>query len=264
MTRPPVITFANQKGGVGKTTLTVSVTAELSRRGLRALVIDLDPQANATAWLVPEIAEPTPAARTSSDVLYSATEPGALASAIIATSWPGVDLVPAELELAGREADRVASPDLRLRKVLRGADLSVYDLVVIDTNPSLGPLLMNALNASDFAVVVTDAERFGVNGVAQVMRTLDVVMEDSNRGLQLAGIVVNKFDSRTAEHVGRWNELVEAYGGSVWARIPHRAAAASAASASVPIHRMRSGDTLLVDAVTELTGSLLELKAGAW
>lgn len=264
MTRPAVITFANQKGGVGKTTLTVSVAAELSRRGKRVLVIDLDPQCNATAWLVPGLAEPTPAERTSSDVLYSAQQEGALEAAIVTTTWPGVDLVPAELELAGREADRVASPDLRLRKALRGVDLSRYDLVVIDTNPSLGPLLMNALNASDFALVVTDAERFGANGVAQVMRTLNVVMEDSNQGLQLAGIVVNKFDVRTAEHIGRWNELVETYGGAVWARVPHRAAAASAASSSVPVHHVRSGDSALVDSVEQLTNRLVELKAGAW
>jgi chromosome partitioning protein len=252
--KPPVLVFANQKGGVGKSTVTAGTAGELAQRGMRALVIDLDPQANITAWLAPPVIE-----RTSSDVLYSPNVEGALAAAITPSSWPGVDVVPGEQELATREAERVAGADFRLRRAIRGSDLSAYDLVLIDTGPSLGPLLMNAMNAADFAVVVTDAERFGVTGVAYVLDTITVITEDSNPGLQVAGIVMNKYDARTAEHPGRWNELVEKYGGMVWARLPARAVVATASSTSLPVQQLR-GDGAWPLGVKDLTDRLLNLE----
>ncbi len=231
-----VCVLCNQKGGVGKTSLTAGLAGELAKQGKKALVIDLTPQGNVTAWLAPRTIE-----RTMNDVLYYAPTGGTVRDAIVPSQWPGVDIAPSETELASREADRVASADFRLRRALRNAELDGYDLVLIDTDPNLGPLLMNALNAADLALVVTDAERFGLIGTAQVLDTISVIQEESNPRLRVAGIVMNKYNGQIVEHLVRWKELRTNYGDLVVGRLPHRSAVATACSGGVPVQSLSSG-----------------------
>jgi chromosome partitioning protein len=231
------VTFVGRKGGIGKTALTVSTADDLANRHLRTvLVIDMDPQACASTWL--GVTDPK---RTMSDVLYSANVDGALNAAVTETAWPNVWLAPAEEELASREADRVPSSELRLRRVLRTADLSWVDEVVIDAPPSLGPLMLMCLNAARRAVIVTDSERGGVNGVGKMIAAANVVSEDSNPELQIAGIAMNKFDATTSEHPARWKELAQLYPDYERWKLPKRAAVANAYGASAPPRQMPGG-----------------------
>lgn len=235
----PRYTFVGRKGGVGKTSCAVGVADDLAYRyGQQVLLLDMDPQANATAWC--GVTEPK---RTMNDVLYNATIEGALNAAVTDTEFDRVWLVPAEEELASREADRVASSELRLRRLLRTADLEWVDTVVIDSPPSLGPLMVSALNAADRAVLVTDSERGGVDGLARVLSAATTVAEDSNPNLAVAGIIMNQFDGRFAEHAERWQELQRLYQG--WSRwkLPSRAAVANAFGASVPTRVMPGGSS---------------------
>lgn len=248
--KPQIVTYVGRKGGVGKTAMTVSTADERASRGRRVLVIDMDPQANATSWL--GVTEPK---QTMNDVLYSAKIDGALNAAIVPTAWDGVWVAPAEEDLAGREADAVASSELRLRRVLRTADLSGFDDIIIDSPPSLGVLMLNALNAAKKVVIVTDSERGGVSGVGRVASVIAVVMEDSNQELDPAGIVMNKYDASTSEHPARWAELGEVYEPWPRWRLPKRAAVATAYGASVPPRRVSGGAPfvmLLGDMVTNV------------
>lgn len=256
--QPIRIAFAGRKGGVGKTTLTAAVADELSRRGMKVLAIDMDPQANLSAWLAPaESVE-----RTVNDVLYAAEIDGALSAAIVPSSWPDVWLVAAEEELASREADRVPASDLRLRRALRTAAgvLDRFDVVLIDSPPSLGPLMINTLCAAETLVVVTDSERGGMDGVARVLAAAHVIAEDSNPALALGGIVMNQYDARIAEHAARWEELQGTYPGQVLGRVPRRAAVGTAYGASAPPRNV-GGAMPFVLAVSDVLDRVLEISA---
>lgn len=237
MGTPRRIAFGGRKGGIGKTALTVAVADDLSNRcGLNVLVIDMDPQACATTWL--GINDPN---ITMNDVLYSSNTDGALNSAIMTTEWERVWLAPAEEQLASREADNVPSKDLRLRRVLRTADLSWVDAILMDCPPSLGSLFVMSLNAAEDFVVVTDSERGGVDGVARALDAAAVIAEDANTSLQVAGIVMNKFDQSTSEHPARWAELESLYRDYPRWKLPKRIAVANAYGASSPPRLMKGG-----------------------
>jgi chromosome partitioning protein len=237
------VTFAGRKGGIGKTAITLAVADDLAvRKGLRVLVIDMDPQACASTWLGitdPEI--------TMSDVLYNAATAGALNAAITETTWPNVWVAPAEEELASREADRVPSGELRLRRVLRTANLDEIDVVLMDCPPSLGPLFLMCLNATQDVVIVTDSERGGVNGVAKAIDAASVIKEDSNPTLSIAGIIMNKYDRTTGEHPARWAELRELYPDHQRWCLPKRAAVANSYGASVPPRLMQGSAPFLAE-----------------
>lgn len=237
MPGPPRYTFVGRKGGVGKTACTVATADDLAHRhGMNVLVLDMDPQANATTWL--GVSEPK---RTMNDVLYNAKIDGALNAAVVETDFDNVWLVPAEEDLASREADRVASSELRLRRVLRTADLEWVDAVVIDSPPSLGPLMLSCLNAADLGVLVTDSERGGVDGLARVLSAAMTVTEDSNPALRVAGVIMNQFDGRITEHAERWGELERLYRDWPRWKLPTKAAVANAYGASAPPRLMPGG-----------------------
>jgi len=250
------VAFVGRKGGVGKTSLTVSVADELVQRGMSVLVIDMDPQANLTAW----VGGAEPDSLTMNDALFAAGTDGALDDVVRPSSWPGVSVAGAEERLAEREADNVPARELRLRRLLRTADLGPYDAVLVDSPPSLGLLMLNALNAVDTAVVVTDSERGGMAGVARVLEAIDVVAEESNPGLRVAGIVMNLSDMRVAEHQARWVELQEIHGDLVLGRLPKRAAVGTAYGASVPPRKL-DGSLPFVMALSDVVDSLVKENA---
>lgn len=227
--------MANQKGGVGKTTFAVYVAAAAAARGARVLVGDVDPQCNATTTL-----DATPAGYTLAEVLDPDPKTrevvaGSAAAAIVPAGpgWPaGLDVLPAALDLAAREADQHEGREYRLARATEGV-LDGYDLVLWDLPPSLGQLTVNGLAAAGEVWVITAPTRYGLEGTAQIMATIDRVQRYYHQGLALAGIVANQYRDRTTEARARLDELRETYGDLVrdvcpWAEVITKAAGAGA------------------------------------
>lgn len=245
--------MANQKGGVGKTTVTAGVAEELADRGRRVLVIDADPQANATAQL--GLGELDAEDRTLADVLavdpaLGHVRPGGAVHAILpaGSPWPqGLRVIPSELGLANREQDQDVGREFRLRTalegVLDGPDRIEVDVVLIDCPPSLGQLTVNALAVADGALLITEPRASSVEGLAQMVRTVATVRRALNPGLALAGVVVNRYRGDRRDRVEWLGEVMKHYDQLVIdPLIPEREAVAQAASAAVPLTQMRSVD----------------------
>jgi chromosome partitioning protein len=187
-----IVCVANQKGGVGKTTTTVSLAAALAGLGARVLLVDLDPQGNATTGLGLRILEGEPST-------YRVLVDGMpVADALMATDTAGLDILPSSLDLAAAEVELVPafSRELRLRRALEDIR-DRYDLVLIDCPPSLGLLTINALVASDQVLVPIQCEYYALEGLGQLMRTVQLVGDNLNRELELGGVVLTMYDGRT-------------------------------------------------------------------
>lgn len=193
---PRVIAVANQKGGVGKTTTAINLGACLAELGLRTLVVDLDPQGNASTGL-----GINRAARKVSiyDVLMRDHD---LGEALIQTAIPGLKLVCSTVDLAGAELELVSAEERaqRLRQSLRdgesGEVLDAFDYVLIDSPPSLGLLTLNALVAADTVLVPLQTEFFALEGLSLLMKTIERVRGAFNPDLRLEGIVLTMYDRR--------------------------------------------------------------------
>jgi chromosome partitioning protein len=185
----PVVAVANQKGGVGKTTTAVNLSAYLAL-SVRVLLVDVDPQANATSSLGIE-----PPARSTYDVLIG---DATLDEVILAATRPNLDLAPANRALAGAQVELVELPDRerRLEQAL-GAVRDRYDLIVIDCPPSLGILTLNALVAADLLLAPVQCEYLALEGVSQLLETIDLVRATLNPRLELLGMLMTMFDPRT-------------------------------------------------------------------
>lgn len=187
-----VYALANQKGGVGKTTTAVNLGAYLAQAGKRVLLVDVDPQSNATSSLG---VDKNSLGRSIYDVLVGAESP---VTVIMVTACLGMDLLPASPALAGAEVEMVDIPgrELRLRQALetvRGR----YDFILIDTPPSLSMLTVNALTAADAVLIPIQCEYLPLEGLTQLLRTVDLVRQSLNPDLFVRGLVLTMYDSRT-------------------------------------------------------------------
>jgi chromosome partitioning protein len=193
------IAVCNQKGGVGKTTISVLLADAATRAGQRVLLVDLDPQANSTSA--------AGALGTGQPALGDAlTDPrGANLTRAIHPSPLGFDVACSSVELASKERNRRTADEHDLRRLLHSVE-GAYDLVLIDSPPSLGVLTVNALTAADAYLVVTDPARFALDGIRGVRDTAHVVRSYFNADLALAGVVINLVDS-TRETRQRLDEL---------------------------------------------------------
>jgi chromosome partitioning protein len=190
-----VYAIANQKGGVGKTTTAVNVCACVARTGHRTLLVDVDPQANATVGLG--------LARSTAPGVYEVLSGGVgIDEAIIDTAIGGLSLVPAGAGLAGAsiELPREVGFERRLEKAL-GPARDPFSYVVLDCPPSLGPLTINALVAADRVIVPVQSEYFALEGLASLLETLGLVQRELNPRLTIAGMLLTMHDGRT--HLGR-------------------------------------------------------------
>lgn len=191
-TSPLTIALANQKGGVGKTTSAVNIAVELAHRGARVLLADVDPQGNASSSLGLDKRDLD---ATVYDLLIAQA---ALDAVIVAEIRPNLDLIPANSALAGAEVDLVEFADraVRLRDALAGTS-DRYDIVVIDSPPSLGFLTVNALCAAQHVIVPIQCEYLALEGLGQLIGTIDLVKKQLNPELDLTGVLMTMYDART-------------------------------------------------------------------
>ncbi|MGD9822617.1 MAG: ParA family protein [Aminobacteriaceae bacterium] len=186
-----ILTVSNQKGGVGKTTTCVNLSAELGRLGYSVLAVDIDPQANCTSGLgiSPEDFE-----LSLYDVLLGEAE---AKDAVLPTQWEGVSILPATIDLAGAEIElaSVISRETRLRRHLRSLDS--FDVAIVDCPPSLGMLTINALVASDKLIIPIQCEYYALEGVGQLSKTVGLVRDSLNPELEISGVLLTMYDSRT-------------------------------------------------------------------
>lgn len=188
-----VIACANQKGGVGKTTTVVSLAAFLALEGMRVLLVDVDPQGNATSGLGLDRDALTASVY---DVLL---EDAAVDSVVRETDVSGLFILPSDRNLAGAEVELVpqAGRERRLRRALQAAS-SDFDFVLLDCPPSLGLLTVNALTAADSVLIPLQCEYYALEGLSQLMATIDLIRAHLNPRLVLKGVVLTMHDARTA------------------------------------------------------------------
>ena len=206
-----IIAVANQKGGVGKTTSVINICASIASRGYRVLIVDMDPQGNATSGcgvskrkversVYDAMADPTVAPRS---VLYTATE--------------NLFILPSSVDLAGAEIEmvEVEGREYLLKKALAGIRAS-FDYLFIDCPPSLGMLTLNALNAADSVFIPIQCEYFALEGISQLSNTVKLVRRRFNPDLAIEGVLLTMYDGRLNLSVQAAEEIRKFYGNELY------------------------------------------------
>ncbi len=187
-----VFAITNQKGGVGKTTTAVNLGAALAKLGERVLLIDIDPQGNATSGLGLSRNE------VKSCIYNVLIEELPLEDVKVKTKWVKLDMVPATIQLAGAEIELVSltAREYRLKEAITEVKTE-YDYIIIDCPPSLGLLTLNAMNAADGVIIPIQCEYYALEGLGQLMNTINLVRKHLNSNLKIEGVVLTMYDSRT-------------------------------------------------------------------
>ena len=211
-----IIAFANQKGGVGKTTTAVNLTAALSEMGKRVLLCDFDPQGNATSGVG---VDPRSLETTVYDLILD-DEPE-VNEAIVKTKW--ADVLGSNTELAGAEIDLISMPEreYRLQKILNKIS-DQYDYIMIDCPPSLGILTLNCLCAADAFLVPLQCEYYALEGLSQLMNTVRAVQRGLNKGIRLEGVLLTMCDGRTNLSIQVVEEVKKHFGDKVYSTVVPR------------------------------------------
>ncbi len=226
-----ILAVANQKGGVGKTTTTVNLSACFAEKGLKTLIIDLDPQANATTSVG---LNPRRLDTSIYDVLLQEAE---LEEIIEPTMIKALHIAPSSLDLAGAEIELVAafSRERKLREAMARA-VSEYDIIMIDCPPSLGLLTINGLTAADEVIVPIQTEYFALEGLTQLVRNIGMVQRSLNPGLELTKLILTMYDARTNLSRDVAREVRAHYGEKVcWQVVPRTVRLSEAPSFGQPI-----------------------------
>jgi len=223
------IAILNQKGGVGKTTTAVNLGAYLAKAGKHVLLVDLDPQGNATSGLGID-------KQSLNETMYDALFSHEIAPHILKeTSIANLDILPANANLAGAEVQLVSSlqRELQLKLML---DQFSQDIVLIDCPPSLGLLTINALSAADYVLIPVQAEYYALEGLGQLLGVIDRVKEALNPKLQILGVILTKFKTRTSLSDQVKNEVEKHFGKKIFSvMIPRNVRLAEAPSFGTPI-----------------------------
>ena len=251
------IACANQKGGVGKTTTVVNIGTYLALAGKRVLVVDVDPQGNATSGFGIDRSK-------LALTLYEPLVEGAdVERAIVATSVPGLSLIPSSVELAGADLE-LANADQRERRLshVLGIVRSDYDYILLDCPPSLGLLTVNALTAADSVLIPLQSEFYALEGLTQLIATVNLVRDHLNPDLEITGVVLTMYDARTNLSADVAGEARRHLGAAVFDTIiPRNVRLSEAPSFGLPIALYRP-DSRGAEAYAALTAELIQRDGG--
>ena len=223
-----IYALANQKGGVGKTTTAVNLAACLAEAGQHALVVDLDPQANATSGL---------GMRANGTSSYDLLDGAPLDTLAKHTAFANLDVVPSKPELAGAVVELAQRPDgERYLAQALASGTSAYDFVFLDCPPSLGPLTVNALAAADRVIVPVQTEYYALEGLAQLVQSINLIKQRLNPRLEIAGVLLTMTDGRTKLSADVEAEVRRHFGALVFdAVVPRSVRVAEAPSHGLPV-----------------------------
>ncbi|MGL5711874.1 MAG: ParA family protein [Paraclostridium sp.] len=226
-----VIAVFNQKGGVGKTTTNVNLSASIGQMGKKVLVLDLDPQGNSTSGYGIEKSE---VETTIYEVLLSDSD---IKDAIIKTEFDNIDIVAAATELAGAEIEftDISEREFILKKAISKIK-DEYDYIFVDCPPSLGMLTINCLTAVDSVLIPIQCEFYALEGVSQLMGTISLIKKSLNPNLDIQGVVLSMFDGRANLSIQVVEEVKKYFRGSVYTTlIPRNVRLAEAPSHGKPV-----------------------------
>ncbi|MDZ4278408.1 MAG: ParA family protein [Dehalococcoidia bacterium] len=254
MTR--VIALANQKGGVGKTTTAINLGAALAARGQETLIIDVDPQANATGGLGMR----APAGQSTYELML---EEGPLVGVMLRTKCEGLWLAPSTSGLAGAEVELAGmmAREFRLRRSLEG-EMERFTFVVIDCPPSVGLLTINALTAAQEVIVPVQCEYLSLEGLGQFSATLELVRRNLNRELVLRGLLLTMYDRRTNLSQQVADEVRRHFPNTFRTVIPRSVRLSESPSHGVPI-RVYDATSPAAEAYDALADEVLEVASVA-
>ena len=226
-----IIAVANQKGGVGKTTTAVNLSACLAVEGKRVLLLDLDPQGNATSGLGIDKEEIT------QGVYEMLVDEVPITDVIENTVIDTLQIAPTTIDLAGAEVDLVAMEDKGYTlKQCMAPIVDDYDYIIIDCPPSLGMLTINALTASNSVLIPIQTEFYALEGVSQLVKTIELVQEELNTELELEGVVLTMYNGRTKLAVQVAEEVTNYFGDAVYTTtIPRNVKLGEAPSHGLPV-----------------------------
>lgn len=210
-----IISIANQKGGVGKTTTSINVSSLLAAGEKRTLLIDIDPQANSSSGI--GISNHNPSVY---EVLIGTKK---INEVIISTYMPFMDILPSNINLVGAEIEMVDFPNREtlLKNTLLEAEQN-YDFIIIDCPPSLGLLTLNALTASHSVLIPVQCEYFALEGLGQLLNTINIVKQHFNTSLSIEGVLLTMFDSRLRLSQQVADEVRKYFGDKVFKTVIHR------------------------------------------
>ena len=226
------IAIFNQKGGVGKTTTNINLAACLANKGKKVLLLDIDPQGNTTSGLG---SDKRNMEYSTYDLLIE--KDFNTPKAIIKTGTEGLDLIPASVSLSGAEVElvNVKGREKRLKKAMDKVKKK-YDYIFIDCPPSLGLLTVNSLTAVDSVLIPIQCEFYALEGVAQLMNTIEIVKKNLNSKLEIEGVILSMFDGRTNLSIQVVEEVKKYFGRKVYTTvIPRNVRLAEAPSYGLPI-----------------------------
>ena len=229
--RMKVVCVFNQKGGVGKTTTNVNLSASIGQMGKKVLVLDLDPQGNSTSGYGIEKSE---VETTIYEVLLNNDS---IRDAIIKTEFDNIDIVAAATELAGAEIEFTDIPEREyiLKKAINEVK-DEYDYIFVDCPPSLGMLTINCLTAVDSVLIPIQCEYYALEGVSQLMGTISLIKKSLNPNLEIQGVVLSMFDGRANLSIQVVEEVKKYFKGSVYTTlIPRNVRLAEAPSHGKPV-----------------------------
>ncbi|GKQ43461.1 sporulation initiation inhibitor Soj [Companilactobacillus sp. RD055328] len=246
-----IISIANQKGGVGKTTTTINLGASLTELGQRVLLVDIDPQGNATSGLgikKPEVEK---------DVYDVLVNEYPLTETIIHTQRKNLDIVPATIQLAGAEMELTSmiARETRLKAGIETVQ-DDYDFILLDCPPSLGQLSINAFTASNSIVIPVQTEYYALEGLSQLLNTVRLVQKHFNKDLTIEGVLLTMLDGRTNLGAQVVEEVQSYFGDRVYETIiPRNTKLAQAPSYGLPIidfDKNSTGSKLYMDLAKEV------------